>query len=187
MRRPTLFWFDWGCQTAGNPSNSHSSEKSLHLGRAGSKEFAEDQPGGPRGRVDRRCDSHSSSFRLLATEPPCGTLADTLRNNLKRKRGRSEGRSPVFLRQNTALTSRSPHDAGRRRGAEQPAWLRPCPMGAAGCMEGRARARGRLEGLEAIRRSRAIHGFYARSALEQRRQARATCRLLAHLLDQLRA
>src|SRR5580765_325094 len=43
------------------------------------------------------------------------------------------------------------------------------------------------EGLEAIRRSRTIHGFYSRSAIEQRREARATRRLLAQLLDQLRA
>ena len=41
------------------------------------------------------------------------------------------------------------------------------------------------EGLEAIRRSRTVHGFYSRRALEQRRQARATRRLLAQLLDQL--
>jgi hypothetical protein len=43
------------------------------------------------------------------------------------------------------------------------------------------------QGLEAIRRSRTIHGFYSRSALEQRQQARATRRLLAQLLDQLRS
>jgi hypothetical protein len=43
------------------------------------------------------------------------------------------------------------------------------------------------EGLEAIRRSRTIHGFYSRTAIEQRRQARTTRRLFAHLLDQLRA
>ena len=42
------------------------------------------------------------------------------------------------------------------------------------------------EGLEAIRRSRTVHGFYSRSAIEQRRQARATRRLLAQLLNQLR-
>jgi len=42
-------------------------------------------------------------------------------------------------------------------------------------------------GIETIRRSRTIHGFYSRSAIEQRRQARATRRLLAQLLDQLRA
>ena len=42
------------------------------------------------------------------------------------------------------------------------------------------------EGLEAIRRSLTIHGFYSRSAIEQRRQARIARRLFADLLDQLR-
>jgi hypothetical protein len=36
-------------------------------------------------------------------------------------------------------------------------------------------------------RQRTIHGFYSRSAVEQRRQARATRRLLAQLLDHRRA
>jgi hypothetical protein len=41
-------------------------------------------------------------------------------------------------------------------------------------------------GLEAIRRSRTIHGFYSHIATEQRRQARTARRLFADLLDQRR-
>ena len=37
------------------------------------------------------------------------------------------------------------------------------------------------EGVDAIRRSRTVHGFYSRSAIEQRRQARTTRRLLAQM------
>jgi hypothetical protein len=66
-------------------------------------------------------------------------------------------------------------------------------LSGAGMANGRCRMHGGTStgprtaaGLEAIRRSRTVHGFYSRSAMEQRRQARATRRLLAQLLDQLR-
>jgi hypothetical protein len=43
------------------------------------------------------------------------------------------------------------------------------------------------EGLKALRQARTVHGFYSRSAIEQRRQTRTARRPFAHLLDQLRA
>jgi hypothetical protein len=100
---------------------------------------------------------------------------------------------PAALRRGWLRHGNPPGDfmAAPRCGAKTRQGL---PCGCSAMRNGRCRLHGGLstgprtpEGLKALGQARTVHGFYSRSALEQRRHARTARRRFGHLLDQLRA